>query len=509
MSVRDQQILDAVPLMIFATDLHGTVVRHNQPAAARAPFAPVGAALHDVLGTTSEAAQCTRAFAALRDPAVPMVRWEFAQSGGDDERVMLVQVTRCMDEGLHVGFVATLSDVTESHRAREALISTGLALASSIDLARVYREVAHQLQRAVRCDAYVIAVADDETLALTSVQAGGYTDSPEDVATRLRPDWLEALALGTTLVHRASATSREVTAPIISEEGVLGAITVRLSITEATYELAETQRVLGTIAAQTAAAIDRAFLVRRVEQKRRTEAIGEVAAGVAHEIGNPLNSLDIHLQLLGRKLRKLPPGDRKPLEENLATARGEIQRLDGILKQFLHAVRPTTPQRDKQDLHVLLQETLRILEQELASRKISVQLDLAESMPPASIDRGQFQQVFYNLIRNAYQSISAAEGRIVIRTRVTDYDSIISIEDNGTGISPEHMGAIFEPYRTTKSSGSGLGLLIVRRIIREHGGEIAIESEEQQGTRVLIHLPHRERPIRLLGPPEPDPVIDL
>lgn len=244
-------------------------------------------------------------------------------------------------------------------------------------------------------------------------------------------------------------------------------------------------------------------------ESERLNALTLLAAGVAHEIGNPLNSLDIHLQLLGRKLRKLPPGDRKPLEENLATARGEIQRLDGILKQFLHAVRPTTPQRDKQDLHVLLQETLRILEQELASRKISVQLDLAESMPPASIDRGQFQQVFYNLIRNAYQSISAAEGRIVIRTRVTDYDSIISIEDNGTGISPEHMGAIFEPYRTTKSSGSGLGLLIVRRIIREHGGEIAIESEEHHGTRVLIHLPHRERPIRLLGPPEPDPVIDL
>jgi len=92
---------------------------------------------------------------------------------------------------------------------------------------------------------------------------------------------------------------------------------------------------------------------------------------------------------------------------------------------------------------------------------------------------------------------------------VNDYEHIISIEDNGTGISPEHMGAIFEPYRTTKSSGSGLGLLIVRRIVREHGGEIAIESELNQGTRVLIHLPHAERSVRLLGAPEPDPVIDL
>ncbi len=242
-------------------------------------------------------------------------------------------------------------------------------------------------------------------------------------------------------------------------------------------------------------------------ESERLNALTLLAAGVAHEIGNPLNSLDIHLQLLSRKLRKLPSGERAPLEENLATARGEIQRLDMILKQFLHAVRPTTPHRERQDLHVLLHETIRLLEPELASRKIAVELDLAETLPPAMVDPGQFQQVFYNLIRNAYQGTSSDQGRVTIRTRVTDYEFIISIEDNGTGISPEHMGAIFEPYRTTKSSGSGLGLLIVRRIIREHGGQIAIESEENHGTRVLIHLPHLERPVRLLGPPEP--VIDL
>lgn len=242
-------------------------------------------------------------------------------------------------------------------------------------------------------------------------------------------------------------------------------------------------------------------------ESERLNALTLLAAGVAHEIGNPLNSLDIHLQLLARKLRKLPPGDRAPLEENLATARGEIQRLDLILKQFLHAVRPTTPHRERQDLHGLLQETLRLLEPELVARKIAVELDLAEAPPPAMVDPGQFQQVFYNLIRNAYQAISSDQGRVTIRTRVTDFEFIISIEDNGTGISPEHMGAIFEPYRTTKSSGSGLGLLIVRRIIREHGGQIAIESEENQGTRVLIHLPHSERPVRMLSAPES--VIDL
>lgn len=244
-------------------------------------------------------------------------------------------------------------------------------------------------------------------------------------------------------------------------------------------------------------------------ESERLNSLTLLAAGVAHEIGNPLNSLDIHLQLLGRKLRKLPLNDRKPLEANLATARGEIQRLDSILKQFLHAVRPTTPHRERYDLHRLLHDTLKLLEPELVARKVGVELDFASSMPLALIDPGQFQQVFYNLIRNSYQAIACEKGYITLRTRFNDFETTITIQDNGTGISPEHMGAIFEPYRTTKPSGSGLGLVIVRRIIREHGGQIAIESEENQGTRIRIHLPHAERAVRLLGPPVVDQVIDL
>ena len=245
----------------------------------------------------------------------------------------------------------------------------------------------------------------------------------------------------------------------------------------------------------------------KILESERVNALTLLAAGVAHEIGNPLNSLDIHLQLLGRKFRKLSIATRKPLETHLATARGEIRRLDTILKQFLHAVRPTMPRRERQDIHALLHESLRLLEHELESRKISVALDLAASLPPATLDPGQFEQVFYNLIRNAYQALTGEDGRITIRTRFNDYEYVITIEDNGTGISPEHMGAIFEPYLTTKPTGSGLGLLIVRRIVREHGGEIAIESEEDHGTRVIIHLPRAERTVRLLG--APDPVIDL
>ena len=245
-------------------------------------------------------------------------------------------------------------------------------------------------------------------------------------------------------------------------------------------------------------------------ESERLNALTLLAAGVAHEIGNPLNSLDIHLQLIERKLRKLKSPERETLEDHLTTARGEIRRLDSILRQFLNAVRPSVPQREPCDIHNLIRDSVKLLEPELTTRNIAVELDFESGMPTASLDGAQFQQVFYNLLRNAYQALAGQGGRIAIRTRFNDFEFIILIEDNGSGISPEHMGSLFEPYRTTKSSGTGLGLLIVRRIVREHGGEIAVESEENHGTRVTIHLPRSERTVRLLGAPQQEnPIIDL
>ena len=233
-------------------------------------------------------------------------------------------------------------------------------------------------------------------------------------------------------------------------------------------------------------------------ESERLNALTLLAAGVAHEIGNPLNSLDIHLQLMSRKLRKLPPGDRAPLQEHLSTARNEIRRLDTILKQFLQAVRPTTPHRERCDLTKALRDALRLLEPELESRGVAVELDLDDEFPAMELDAGQFQQVFYNLLRNAFQAIGGKEGVIRISAHANDFEATISIEDNGTGIPPEQMGSLFEPYRTTKQSGTGLGLLIVRRVVREHGGEIEIQSEPGSGTRILIHLPRGPKPVRLL-----------
>lgn len=244
-------------------------------------------------------------------------------------------------------------------------------------------------------------------------------------------------------------------------------------------------------------------------ESEKLNALTLLAAGVAHEIGNPLNSLGIHLQLMQRKLRKLPKGDQEDLSNLLDTAQGEIRRLDSILKQFLHAVRPTAPQREKSQIHDILKMTLQPLEAELESRNARVSLELAESLPLLDLDADQIQQALYNLIRNAAQALPPSGGKVGIFSDYNDREITLSIRDNGSGISPELMGSLYEPYQTTKKSGTGLGLLIVRRIIREHGGELEFESEEGVGTQVTIHLPRREKLTRLLPDSETNNLIDL
>ncbi|MFM2169983.1 MAG: hypothetical protein RI957_212 [Verrucomicrobiota bacterium] len=252
---------------------------------------------------------------------------------------------------------------------------------------------------------------------------------------------------------------------------------------------------------------DRAETQATIESER-LGALTLLAAGVAHEIGNPLNSLGIHLQLLDRKIKKLAAGERQMLEDHLATARQEIQRLDSILKQFLQAIRPSTLQREPVKLDELCRDVLRLLEPELLERGIGVVLDLDADLPVLQLDAVQMQQVFHNLLRNAAQAVSQdGEGRITVNMHSNDYEIQVLIADNGIGISPEQMGTMFEPFHSTKEGGTGLGLLIVRRIIREHGGEMEIESREGSGTRVSLFLPLAAKKARLL--PEPEHVIEI
>jgi len=240
----------------------------------------------------------------------------------------------------------------------------------------------------------------------------------------------------------------------------------------------------------------------RLRRAENLASLTTLAAGVAHEIKNPLGSISIHLQLMQKALAKNAAQNsekKDPLiDKYFNILNEEVDRLNHIVVDFLFASRPMTLELRERNLNVLIAELAEFINIELEQSGIRLFLELDENLPPALIDERYMKQVLLNLIKNA-QAAMPRGGLLTIATQVSDNEIRISVCDTGLGMSAENLGKIFEPYYTTKDNGTGLGLTLVFKIIKEHHGEITVESREGEGTNFEIILPVYRKEKRLIA----------
>jgi two-component system, sporulation sensor kinase E len=224
---------------------------------------------------------------------------------------------------------------------------------------------------------------------------------------------------------------------------------------------------------------------------RRAESLASLtnlAAGVAHEIKNPLGSIGIHLQLIQKRIGSKGKIVAKDINQYLAVINEEVDRLNRIVIDFLFAVKPMDTKLEDGNLNVVIQELLDFVRLELDQAGVKIESELSSSIPMLRIDARFIKQALLNLIKNAVSAMPEG-GVLSVGTVRSGDDVLVKVSDTGTGIPDQIMDKIFEPYFTTKPFGTGLGLTIVFKIVKEHFGDISVSSKPGEGTAFTIALP--------------------
>lgn len=226
-------------------------------------------------------------------------------------------------------------------------------------------------------------------------------------------------------------------------------------------------------------------LEKQIQHSDKLALIGQIAAGIAHEIGTPLNVISGNAEYIMMEM-----GEDNPYKEELETIISQAERIANLIKQLLEFARPRKPNYTKVDVNRELLHVVELLKHQFEKANIKLNLNLSENIPTIYADCSQIHQVFLNIIVNAIHAINE-NGLIEIETFSRDGYVNIKFKDNGIGILPEHLDRIFEPFFTTKEAGkgTGLGLAVSKRIVDEHNGKIEVESTPGVGTTFTIKFP--------------------
>jgi signal transduction histidine kinase len=236
---------------------------------------------------------------------------------------------------------------------------------------------------------------------------------------------------------------------------------------------------------------------RELEQARQSAArasyVGLLASGLAHEIRNPLNAMNMNLQMLEEELAAKPEQVDPEQAELLDSTKREIKRLERLVNNFLAYARPARPRFENSDLNAVVQDVSRLLDADFRQSGVTLRDDLEPLLPHVETDETQFKQALLNLMVNARQVMKNG-GNVTVRTRAGSHgEVVIEVEDDGPGIPAEVRARIFEVFYSSRGGGTGLGLPIARQIVERHGGTIEVESVEGRGTTFRIRLPRHHR----------------
>jgi len=230
------------------------------------------------------------------------------------------------------------------------------------------------------------------------------------------------------------------------------------------------------------------------DEANNTNSNFELSAILAHEIKNPMNSIIINIEVLRSAILELVQGPKEDAAERakkyLDVIEKEVRRLDKVIKGFLDLSAPSQSTKVRFKLNHTIQNILEFMAQEMQQKKVVVEEDLAPDLPPVLGSPDQIKQALLNLFINSLEALPQG-GKIDVRTHFDPDHIFISLEDNGHGIDSRIQDRIFNPYFTTKAKGSGLGLTIVRRVMREHGAEIDLQSQSGKGTRFTLKFPRK------------------
>jgi signal transduction histidine kinase len=328
--------------------------------------------------------------------------------------------------------------------------------------------------------------------ATTRVENGHVAGTGEPVPDRI----IETLGVGSFVAVPLKADERPVgllladnaiTGRAITDEDVEILELLGLQAAQAIERARLTERLARQLASLEAATRELRLNQERLVLSERLTAIGEMAARVAHEIRNPLVAIGGFARSLLQKSSAQDPGTREALEIIV----DEVRRLETIVREVLEFSRPTSPRIGRVDGRKLVEEAFGLLHGELDHAGVATCIEEMPGAPPAAADRDQLFQAVVNLLRNAMQAMPHG-GTITVRVQPCGPGIEIEIVDTGTGMSPEVLAHAYEPFYTTKNYGSGLGLTIAAQIVRDHDGELRIESKEGEGTTVTLRFPGAE-----------------